>query len=338
MSIISIPFIVSITVIEYLEFQSKAEAAEIVELISEAIFHGQTYENASDQIHRFFFSYQSTYNYMFSSNDSHLAKSRHLILEGAKQCTSYDRVIILAPGHLEPIAELSTLFKEVIIIGCNRPSFQQLIKKEKNIRMIQKDLSGGFLKKFAAVFDLAVEKRMHELVLINEVIDAYEDEIANPSPMLENLNKTADYVVSSSILSQLVVGDILKELHRKIYEKTHHNKILTQYQFFEKSAPIIQNRHISWLNRIVKPDGAVYISDSTYIKKNGKWVPLYGLKTTLPKICELFSVVMKEKWKWVLSFKNPDYGHPQKYYMSGMILKPSSSHDGQLIQPVKIHT
>ncbi len=70
------------------------------------ITFASTHQDGHELINSFFSDFDNKFHHQ-TYNDDHGVKSKELMLEGACQCLTKRRVLVLAPSHLEPIEELS---------------------------------------------------------------------------------------------------------------------------------------------------------------------------------------------------------------------------------------
>ena len=88
---------------------------------------------------------QARYRRIGDHWQQHLDNSRRLILQSAQQCTRHNRVTIIGSGPLLdiPLAQLSTLFNEVILIDVIQSrAVRQCCKQLGNVTPLEHDITG----------------------------------------------------------------------------------------------------------------------------------------------------------------------------------------------------
>lgn len=130
--------------------------------------------------------------------DIHFKRSKDFILESAKT-KKKGKVIVLGSGWLLdlPIEELSKMFHELILIDIVHPKqVQQKIKKYKNVKIINDDITGGLV-------DFCYKNKRNKALV--STIDTF----------LYNLQE-ADFVISLNIMCQLhiILMDYLKKINK----------------------------------------------------------------------------------------------------------------------------
>jgi hypothetical protein len=122
-----------------------------------------------------------------SSWQPHLENSRRFIIKSAESCENRDKVVVLGSGLLLdlPLDELSSLFKEVILVDViHLPEVNKKISGYRNVRLLQCDVTGVSEKLFENV-----KRGIKELPL--------------SVPFIPELDSRAGLVISLNIMSQL---------------------------------------------------------------------------------------------------------------------------------------
>ncbi len=119
----------------------------------------------------------------------HLERTRQFVLSSAEKCRDRGKVVILGAGLLldVPLAELSTMFREVALLDIVLlPEVQKMIKGHSNVKFIQYDVTNMAEKLYNNI-----QQGIHEL--------------PKAASAVSELDEDAGMVVSLNILSQLWV-------------------------------------------------------------------------------------------------------------------------------------
>ena len=119
----------------------------------------------------------------------HLEKTRQFILSAANKCRNHGKVVILGSGLLldVPIEALSTTFREVVLIDivC-LPEIRKRIKRYNNVKFFPRDVTN-------------IAGTLYQNVLCGR------QQIPFATPVLPEIDKDTDLVISLNVLSQLTV-------------------------------------------------------------------------------------------------------------------------------------
>lgn len=119
----------------------------------------------------------------------HLDRSRAFILSAAEQCRQRDTVVVLGAGLLldVPVAELSGLFREVILVDIVfLPQVRRQLRPYSNVKLLQHDVTG-------------LAERLYDGV------HRGMPDLPRSLPLMPETVKNAGLVVSLNLLSQLWV-------------------------------------------------------------------------------------------------------------------------------------
>ena len=119
----------------------------------------------------------------------HLERTRQCILSAASKCGNKGKVVVLGSGLLldVPLDELSAMFRDVVLIDivC-LPETRRRIKRYGNVRFLQGDVTG-------------IAETLYKNVLCGR------RELPFAAPVLPEIDKVTDLVISLNVLSQLMV-------------------------------------------------------------------------------------------------------------------------------------
>jgi len=196
-----------------------------------------------------------------ASWEPHLANARRTVLSAAEKCRNRTKVIILGAGLLldVPLAELSTLFQEVILLDVVLlPEVRRMAKQYGNVRLLQYDVTN-------------VAHNLYENILHGR------SELPEPEPLVPEICEDAGLVVSLNILSQLWVIPRAYALRKlRGFDEERINDWCGR----------ITAAHYAWLNSL--PCDRCIIADHEFIKRDGEGrilsrnSTLYGLAMTEP--------------------------------------------------------
>ena len=133
----------------------------------------------------------------------HIEKTRHLITQGAENLTKKSRVIVLGPGEIEPLNKLTKMFNEVALVDYVQESIEELSSGlGKKVRTIKFDLSRGLVDQAKNFIVHTRERNLEKSLFVQEACLFLTSLNPNGLP-LERVLGSADYVVSSFIITQL---------------------------------------------------------------------------------------------------------------------------------------
>jgi hypothetical protein len=120
---------------------------------------------------------------------SHLDHSRHIVLSAAEQCRNRSKVVVLGAGLLldVPLAELSSLFREVVLVDIVfLPEVRRRITPGGNVKLHQYDVTG-------------MARALYDAIRLGS------RDLPEAAPPVPDPDEAAGLVVSLNILSQLWV-------------------------------------------------------------------------------------------------------------------------------------
>lgn len=352
------------TIVSYCDFKEyDPEGIALTNLLNEK-FEKTIYQNeqitAQKLIQRIFTDYDEvTSNTMDPLNTSN---ARSLIMEGANRCLKKNRVIILAPGQLEPVEDLSKLFKEVVLTGYNKKELLKYNHGLKNVRVVTKDFTGDLFSRIIDCFDKAYTKKIPQKQVLLDVAELLLQDIRKIIDQEILALGQADYVISSNIITQLpnciITGITFLQQH--FYKKEIESpSLLKAHNEWSLS---IYNRHIRNLSFLIGGEnknikecsGIVYLADTikygeffktTCLKTKNtfgrEWKTLRkmdGLNKAANEIDRLFiDCLLPQEWNWDTSppgTYTSDPTHGYGFIVLGRILMPKLSRDTKFIPHV----
>ncbi len=303
------------------------------------VFTDVQHTKKADEIaHQLFISYDTLSSATFNPDDDHTQRSRALILEGADLCGRKDRVIVLAPGPLEPIKELSKLFKEVVLVGYDPALLAKFATGLHNVTLIQCDLTGGLFGRISAIFERARIEKQNRHVVVCKLYDLLRDDRKKKGDDLSALG-LADYVISSNLLSQLseCIYAYCKEFDEKLPKGSSNQSdmVMLVKHTFEEWDEVLSERHIENLSQLTRSSSgapsivclADTITRGQFEITNGKreWVSEVrfsefgpGLESVTEKINKTFVVEKTSKWLWDIGLPGIYSSDPTRGYGYGV--------------------
>ncbi|MDR3567123.1 MAG: hypothetical protein P4L43_03755 [Syntrophobacteraceae bacterium] len=209
----------------------------------------------------------------------HMEKTRHVILEAARQCPCRRRAAVLGAGLLHdiPLKELSALFTEVILVDIVHPWLSRIcVRRFRNVTQISADITG-------------VMEQLQRLAPLRRSALP----VSHPALFVDDCR--LDLTLSVNLLSQLghVPGRYLRGLRDE-----------TTVAAFQKH---LIEAHLEYLQRL--PGRTVLITDialqritrDEHIAK--EWDPLHGLRLPPADLT----------WQWHLA-PSPEMGRKIDMY------------------------
>lgn len=221
----------------------------------------------------------------------HFDRSRHLMLRAVDNLPSYERVIILGGGTLEPYEQLSKYFKKIICIDMFASLMPPRLVSLKNkgiVEFIEADLSGGLCNQVKEIFLNAfnntsphIEAQRYKYT--RDVLSKFLGYIPTSSTRLpKELLGSASLVISSCVASMLVHTPeaVLQIFFQETFnskEKLSSIEILEKNESwktslkalehnFESLRPALMQRifqfHLKEIRQLLCPGGKVYFSDT----------------------------------------------------------------------------
>lgn len=346
------------TILEYCDIKEyDKEGVALANLLNEN-FNAAIYQNeqitAQKLIQLFFTNYDELSSGTMDPQNT--SKARSLIMEGAKRCLRNDRVIILAPGPLEPIEDLSKLFKEVVLTGYNEKELLKYTCGLKNVKVITKDFTGDLYSRIIDCFEKAhKEKIQQKQALLNAAELLLQDSKKIIDHEILALGQT-DYIISSNIITQLptcIVNGI--DLLQGHFYKKEINSSKLDKACIDWSLSIY-NRHIRNLSCLLGGSGIAYLADTisrgeffdttfeiydddkTKSAFDRKWKSIKkmaGLYKAANEIDRLFiDCLLPQKWNWDTSrpgtfTSNPRHGYG--FVVSARVLMSKLPQDSLMI-------
>lgn len=156
--------------------------------------------------------------------DPHLDHSRSFILDTMRECPISRKVIVLGSGLLldVPIAELSGLFREVILVDIlHMPEVTEYLKGWPNVRTVQCDVTG--------IVESIARLRTATSIDLRS--------LPEPACLIPEFDETTDLVISLNLLSQIhlwpkqLVGAKINKGEEKTLIAWTRRIIETHYEF-----------------------------------------------------------------------------------------------------------
>jgi hypothetical protein len=224
----------------------------------------------------------------------HLDNTRGFVLSSAEKCRSRSKVIILGSGLLLdiPLAELSAMFREVVLIDvvC-LPEVRKRIKVYNNVSFIECDVT-----------NTAEQLYQNGLKGIHELPESV--------PLVPGIGQDCGLVVSLNILSQLWV------IPRAYAGQRFRG--LNEYLVDEWCGRVVA-AHYSWLRSL--PCDVCLVGDHEFVKRDSKGEMIsrgstvYGLELPAPD----------RSWTWNIIPMDKDTGSVSKELIVGAWHLPRSS-------------
>jgi hypothetical protein len=280
---------------------------------------------------------------MFDAFSEHTTNTRQNILKVATLCKNKDRVVIMAPGPLEPIKDLANIFKEVVLIGYSLSRLRELAGNLKNVRCIQQNFTGGVVDQILEIFRSNPRRYTEDQAFDQITVLLDSDKGVNLDDSLKDLDG-ADLVISSNLLSQLPVS--VEEPIFELMGNTQFSKFPKHCtpipekkfnQVFDEWEDRVFNHHIQNLFSLTAPKkGLVYLADSikrSLIEKTKEdrvreCNDVRGLDVVAKKIDHLFNVVVQspKQWNWDVLLSEATDQSPfsliQRWSIKAMIIIP----------------
>jgi hypothetical protein len=237
----------------------------------------------------------------------HVTNTREAILKGAEKLDKKAKIVVFGPGLVEPLEQLATDGRELVLIDWDEHSLghlqeKLLAAKKTNVSIIKMDLTGGALK----LLDQLDGKTPQDLV--KKIILIYKTFKPQPLP-LDGAFGTCDYVISSLVATQLS-GQVQSYFRTLFHDKfgcdarTYINADAKVFKEYFAAKAIFQEkletRHFTDISSLLKPKGKAYFADTMCaISTFDESEPML-LEATINNLPEKFEVMKRRKWNWVV--------------------------------------
>jgi len=245
----------------------------------------------------------------------HIEKTRELICLGADRLSKPFRVIVLGPGEIEPLKELTGIFQEVVLVDYVRESLENISRElGDRVKIVQFDLSRGLVELAKNIIVSAREKGLKRNDCMQEICTFFRDDEKTAKKFgnnfsLADIPNPADYVISSFVITQLAnqVTSYVEERFEQLYGPFDEEKDAELITEFLEAEEIfrnrVQERHLRDIKYLLQPEGCAYLADAVSgVRSFGHAEDSIAFQLIQPRVLETvalyFDKIESRSWEW----------------------------------------
>lgn len=284
------------------------------------------FETMNQCIHRDFAKYSDVYT-------EHIEKSRKMIIEGVDPSLK-KRLIVLGPGLIEPLDQLTATFEDVIYIDNDDTYLKLLATKYKNSRYVKFDLTQGSLIEAQRFIAQARLEKWSKELFIKKLTPLFDALTRDQDSSTSIPAAPADYIVSSFIITQLAnqVTIYIENRMQELYSwdrPEDETLLLSLNDAFQNFRQFMQKKHLAILKNSVNKQGQIYLADAVEgTQKDEASLSKYSFKMIEPSVLDTisshFKIIKHLTWDWVSAPKGAfpnNLNQSMTFHVQAWILK-----------------